>query len=92
MTRESVTKASGIIDEIARLKAEIYLCKSILENDAPICINNEQVGWIDLNLEFFGGVAKEVIIGAAMSFLNAEIKNFEKQLAELPPDLPDKET
>ncbi len=92
MTRESVTKASGIIDEIERLKADIYCCKLILENDEPIHIQNEEVGWINLNLEFFGGAAKEVIVRAAIGFLNAEIKNLEKQLQELPADLPDKET
>lgn len=93
MTRESVTKASGIIDKIARLKAEIYCCESVLENDEPIHIQNEEVGWINLNyLELFGGAAKEVIVGVAIIFFNMEIKNLEKQLQELPADLPDKET
>ena len=92
MTKASVTKASGIIDDIAHLKADIYCCESILGNDTPIYIKNEQVGWINLNLEFFGGVAKEAIVGVAISFLNAEIKKLENQLQELPADLPDKET
>lgn len=91
MTKTSVAKASGIIDEITRLKTEIYLCKSILANDAPIYIKNEPVGYVSLNLELFGEVAKEEIINAAIRFLNAEKKDLDKQLVELPPDLPDDE-